>query len=98
MAKAGQLKKLYILTIMIPYQMWLEYGKCSDFFNSLTEDELEDFEYLYRKLLWLDENEQRCQFSRIRSFFGIINKLCDYMIVTNRDELRIWKEIKEYVE
>ena len=98
--KSGPLKKLYMLTIMIPYQMWKEYKTYDDFFGKLDEDDLEDYEYLFKLLDNLDRTDTRAQFSRLSGSYDEINQLADYMLKRDlsKDEIGIWKEIKTYVE
>jgi len=98
--KSGPLKKIYILTLMLPYEFWKEDKICDEFFSKLTQEEIGDFEALDKELTWLDDSDQRRQFSVLSYWYEIINKLCDYMLTveTNRWEKLVWKEIKSYVE
>ena len=98
--KSGPLKKLYILTLMLPYAFWNEDNIYDDFFGKLSQEEIDDFEALDKELTWLDESNQRRQFSVLSYWYEIINKLCDYMLTveTSRWEKLVWKEIKSYVE
>ena len=98
--KSGELKKLYMLTIMIPYQMWKEYKVYDDFFGKLDKDEINKYRSLDATLSDFENNNERYRFSIIKKDFDIINSLADYIInnveSTKSDKL-IWKEIKEYV-
>ena len=101
--KAGPLKKLDMLTIMVAYQMWKEYKLYDEFFNKLNEEELEDYEELNKQLEKLDDDNSRVQWSFIKQYHNIINKTCDYVLSCPDDEFsksdkRIWKEIKEHVK
>ena len=40
--KAGRLRKLDMLTIMVAYQMWKEYKLYDEFFGKLNNEDLED--------------------------------------------------------
>ena len=100
--KNGELKKIYILTIMIPYEMWKEYNLYDKFFGSLDNEEAQRFEELDKILGKLDDGNKRVQFSAIQEFFIIIDKLCNYMLNDEKQNLdkadiRIWNEIKQYV-
>ena len=101
--KAGPLKKLDMLTIMVAYQMWKEYKLYDEFFGKLNEEELEDYEELNKQLEQLDDDNSRVQWSFIKQYFDIISKTCDYVLSCPDDEFsksdkRIWKEIKEHVK
>ena len=101
--KAGPLKKLDMLTIMVAYQMWKEYKLYDEFFSKLDEEELEDYEELNKQLEKLDDDNSRVQWSFIKQYHNIINKTCDYVLSCPDDEFsksdkRIWKEIKEHVK
>ena len=101
--KAGPLKKLDMLTIMIAYQMWKEYKLYDEFFGKLDKEELEDYEELTKRLEQLDNDNSRVQWSFIKQYHGIISKTCDYVLSCPDDEFsksdkRISKEIKTHVE
>lgn len=98
-AKSGELKKLYILTIMLPYQMWKEYNVYNDFFGKLSNDELNEWEIFIKWLEELDDTDKRVQFSAANMYFDYINQLADYMLTKEMDkfEKRVWKEIKTYI-
>jgi len=101
--KAGPLKKLDMLTIMVAYQMWKEYKLYDEFFSKLNEEELEDYDDLVKELEKLDDDNTRVQWSFIKQYHNIINKTCDYVLGCPDDEFsksdkRIWKEIKEHVK
>ena len=101
-SKAGPLKKLDMLTIMVAYQMWKEYKLYDEFFGKLNEEELEDYGELNRQLEKLDDDNSRVQWSFIKQYHNIINKTCDYVLSCPDDEFsksdkRIWKEIKTHV-
>ena len=99
--KSGSLKKLYMLTIMIPYEMYKEYDAYKEFFDKLDTEELRKFEALDELLTDIDDNSKRCKFSIIKDYFDIINELVDYMIEhgnLSKDDLKIWKEIQENIK
>jgi len=102
-SKAGPLKKLDMLTIMLAYQMWKEYKLYDEFFEKLNEEELEDYENLIKQLEKLDDDNSRVQWSFLKQYFDIINKTADYILSCPDDEFsksdkRIWNEIKIHVE
>jgi len=102
-AKAGPLKKLDMLTIMVAYQMWKEYKLYDEFFGKLNEEELEDYENLNKQLEKIDDDNSRVQWSFLKQYFDIISKICDYVLSCPDDEFSksdkcIWKEIKTHVE
>ena len=98
--KSGELRKLYILTIMIPYEMWNEYKVYDDFFGKLDKDKINQFRSLDNKLSNFENDSKRYRFSIIKDHFEIINNLVDYMLTQDisKYDKKIWKEIKEYVE
>lgn len=101
--KAGPLKKLYMLTIMVTYQMWKEYKLYDEFFSKLDKEELEDYDNLNKQLEQLDDANSRVQWSFIKQYNEIIVKTCDYVLDCPNSEFsksdkRIWKEIKTHVE
>ena len=100
--KAGPLRKLDMLTIMVAYQMWKEYKLYDEFFGKLNDEELEDYDDLNKQLEKLDDDNSRVQWSFIKQYHDIINKTCDYVLNSPDDEWsksdkRIWKEIKTHV-
>ena len=97
--KSGRLKKIYILTLMIPYQMWKEYNVYDDFFSKLSDDELNDWESFIKWLEELDDTDTQMQFSSVNMYYDHINKLADYILSkeNNENEQKIWKEIKTYI-
>ena len=101
--KAGPLRKLDMLTIMVAYQMWKEYKLYDEFFGKLNDEELEDYEDLVKELDKLDNDNSRVQWSFIKQYYDIIAKTCDYVLSCPDDEFsksdkRIWKEIKTHVQ
>jgi hypothetical protein len=101
-SKAGPLKKLDMLTIMLAYQMWKEYKLYDEFFEKLNEEELEDYENLMKQLEKLDNDNSRVQWSLLKKYFNIISKTCDYILNSPDDEFsksdkKIWSGIKRYV-
>ena len=101
-AKSGELKKLYILTIMLPYQMWKEYKLYDEFFGKLNKEELEDYDDLNKKLEQLDNDNSRVRWSLLKEYFEIINKTADYVLSCPDDEFsksdkKVWKEIKDNI-
>ena len=101
--KAGEVKKLYMLAILILFGMWKEYKAYDDLFSSFTKDELEKCQDLYDFLDKCDDdNNKRIRFSTIKEYFNILNKMADYVLNTNSKEFGVhdkktWKEIKEYI-
>lgn len=101
-SRVGPLKKLHMLTIEVLYQMNVEYHIYDDFFSKLTDEEIEDYDDLVDKVAFYDDQEARVQWSRLKKWFPLINKTCDY-VANASDELfsksdkRIWKEMKQYV-
>ena len=59
--KAGRLRKLDMLTIMVAYQMWKEYKLYDEFFGKLNNEELEDYDDLNKRLEQLDNDNSRVQ-------------------------------------
>ena len=101
--KAGPLKKLDMLTIMVAHGMWKEYKLYDEFFGKLNDEEQEDYEELVKQLNKLDDDNSRVQWSFIKQYHGIIAKTCDYVLSCPDDEFsksdkRIWKEIKTHVK
>ena len=100
--KSGELKTIYILTLMIPFQMWKEYNVYNDFFGKLSDDEINDWEYFIKWLDEIDSTNKRVRFSAANMYFDHINKLADYVINSKSNEFgihdkKIWKEIKAFV-
>ena len=101
--KAGPLKKLDMLTIMVAYQMWKEFKLYDEFFGELDKEELEDYDDLNKRLEQLDNDNSRVQWSFIKEYHDIINKTADYVLSCPDDEFsksdkRIWQEIKTHVK
>lgn len=100
--KSGELKKLYMLDILILHGMWKEYKVYGDLFDSFTEEELDNCEKLCDFLNKCDEDNKRIRFSAVKEYFDILNKMADYVINSKSNEFGIhdkktWKEIKEYI-
>ena len=101
-SKTGSLKKLYMLTIEVMYQMNVEYKVYDDFFSKLSDEEIEDYDDLVDKVAFYDEQNARVQWSSLKKWFPLINKTCDYVANASDDlfsksDKRIWKEMKQYV-
>ena len=101
--KAGTLRKLDMLTIMVAYQMWKEYKLYDEFFGKLTKEEQEEFLQLNAVLEQLEDDNTRVQWSFIKEYHDIINKTADYVLSCPDDEFsksdkRIWQEIKTHVK
>lgn len=96
--KFNELTKLYMLTIMIPYQMWKEYDVYHDFFDMSDEDK-KQYEYLNTKLIDCYDNNKRVTFKEVNFYFSQINKLADYMLKQDigKQEKKVWEKIKENV-
>ena len=100
--KSGELKKLHMLTIMIIFQMNVEYKVYDDFFSKLSDEEIEDYDDLVDKVAFYDEQNARVQWSRLKKWFPLLAKTCDYVENSGDDKFsksdkRIWKEIKQHV-
>ena len=100
--KSGSLKKLYMLSIIIIYQMNVEFKVYDDFFSKLSDEEIEDYDDLVDKVSFYDEQNARVQWSRLKKWFPLLLKTCEYVENSDSDKFskadkRIWKEIKEYV-
>lgn len=100
--KSGKIRKIDMLTIMIAFQMWKEYTLYDEFFGKLSDEELEEYEELNKRLEQLDDDNSRVQWSFFKTYFNVINKTADYVLKSPDDEFsqsdkRIWKEIKTYV-
>lgn len=101
-AKAGPLKKLDMLTIMVAYQMWKEYKLYDEFFGKLDDKEQKSYEELVKRLGQLDEDDAKVQWSFLKKYFTIIDKTADYVLsepddVFSKSDKRVWKEIKTHV-
>ena len=101
--KSGQLKKIYMLSIIIIYQMNTEFKVYDDFFSKLSDKEIKDYNYLVDTVSLYDDQNAKVQWSSLKKWFPLLLKTCEY--VENSDsnkfskaDKRIWKEIKEYVE
>ena len=102
-SKAGSIRKLDMLTIMVAYEMWKEFKLYDEFFGKLYNDEQEEYEELVKKLGKLDNDNSRVQWSFLKQYNEIIDKTCNYVLSCPDDEFsksdkRIWKEIKTHVE
>ena len=100
--KSGQLKKIYMLSIIIIYQMNTEFKVYDDFFSKLSDKEIKDYNYLVDTVSFYDDQNSKVQWSSLMKWFALLLKTCEY--VENSDsskfskaDKRIWKEIKEYV-
>ena len=101
-SRVGPLKKLQMLTIMIVYQMNAEYHIYDDFFSKLTDEEIDDYDDLVDKVGLYEGQEARVQWSKLKKWFPLLAKTCDYVENSGDDKFsksdkRIWKEIKQYV-
>lgn len=98
----GKIRKIDILTIMIVFQMWKEYDLYDEFFEKLSDEELEKYKELDISLDELYNNNSRVKWSFLKKYFDIINKTADYALscpddVFSKSDKRTWKEIKTYV-
>ena len=100
--KSSSIKKIHMLTIMIAYQMWTEYKLYDEFFGKLSNDELESCKSLFTRIQKLDEDNSKVQFSYLKPYFSILNKIADYILSCPDDEFsksdkKVWKEIKDNI-
>ncbi len=97
--KFNNLTKLYMLTIMIPYEMWKEYKVYDDFFGELPSNEKNSFEQIDKMLTEFDNTNKRTTFKALNFYFYNLNKLADYMLKQDlpKYEKKIWEEIKDNV-
>ena len=98
--KFNNLTKLYMLTIMIPYEMWKEYKVYDDFFGELPSNEKKSFEQIDKMLTEFDNTNKRTTFKALNFYFYHLNKLADYMLKQDlgKQDKRIWEEIKSNVD